>query len=182
MSASESRKAASRYRIDKQRAETIINADTVDIGTPRISPAERAQELLRLGEKALGQRMYSAAATSLEEGISLGELEPSAFAQARFLLAVALLGGRRPSLCTGSELDRVCDLLRTLSEPRAVFLATLVEEDRTNAWMSSPAVPDSLRLNAQQVDRPSADLIRRHVPAPQSRVWRVLDERAGEPT
>ncbi|MDQ1037378.1 hypothetical protein QFZ75_003794 [Streptomyces sp. V3I8] len=188
MGGSRDRKNSTTHYIGRQEAHTINNADTVNhirelhLAPPEPTPRERAEEHLRLGDASLRQGLHHSAVTHLTECISLGALAPSAAAHARFLLALARLGGRRPSLCTTAEAAAALDLLGPLHEPHARFLAALVQEDRTNAWMGSAAVPDSLRTKARQIDRSYADLIRRHVPAPQSRVWQALDERAGGTT
>ncbi|WP_328495160.1 hypothetical protein OHS59_22270 [Streptomyces sp. NBC_00414] len=188
MAGNRDRETSSTYHIGQQEARTINNADTVNqigaihLGPREPTPYERAQDGLRLGETSLHQGLYDSAVTHLTECVGLGALDPSAAAHARFLLALAGLGGKRPSLCTNAELASALALLGPLREPHARFLAVLVEEDRTNAWMGSLAVPDSLRWKAQQVDRLYADLIRRHVPASESRVWQALNERAGGTT
>ncbi|WP_405536400.1 hypothetical protein OG787_24575 [Streptomyces sp. NBC_00075] len=172
----------STYDIGRQEARTINNADTINISYRDPGPVESAEQFLRLGETSLHQGLYDSAVAHLTKCVGLGVSDPSAAAHARFLLALATLRGKRPSLCTGAELTSVVSLLSPLLEPSARFLVALVEEDRTNAWMASSEVPVSLRLSARQVDRSHADLIRRHVPAPQSRVWQALNERAGGTT
>ncbi|WP_105970316.1 hypothetical protein [Streptomyces geranii] len=170
------------YNVGRQEARTINNADTINISYRDPTPIESAEEFLRLGETSLHQGFYDSAVAQLTKCVGLVVPDPSAAAHARFLLALATLRGRRPSLCSGPELTSVISLLSPLSEPYARFLVALVEEDRTNAWMASSEVPVELRLSARQVDRLHADLIRRHVPAPQSRVWQALNERAGGTT
>ncbi|WP_413758239.1 hypothetical protein [Streptomyces sp. MMBL 11-3] len=185
MGGNRDRKNSTTHYIGRQEAGTINNADTVNhirelhLAPPEPTPRERAEERLRLGEASLRHGFHHSAVTHLTESVGLGALDPSTAAYARFLLALATLGGKRPSLCTGAVITCVRDLLGPLHEPHAQFLAALVEEDRIHAWRGTPVAPEDLRTKARQIDRSYADLIRRHVPAPQSRVWQALDERAG---
>ncbi|WP_030544925.1 hypothetical protein [Streptomyces albus] len=179
------------HRIRKQRAEKIYNG-TVYTGTvhqhrtaPEPSPGEQAARLLRSGETFLREGLHARARESLGQCLSLCALDPAQTADARFLLALATLDGRRPSLCSGRETTSVLEILTPLQPYHlsARFLAALVSEDRTHAWRGSSGVPEGLRLLVRQVDREHARLICRHVPAPECRTWRALHDHAagGEP-
>lgn len=174
------------HRIREQRAENIYNG-TIYTGPvlPEPSPGEQAARLLRAGETFLREGLPARARDSLGQCLSLCALSPAQIADARFLLALATLGGRRPSLCSGREVTSVLEILTPLQAHHlpARFLAALVGEDRTHAWRGEPGVPESLRLLVRQVDREHARLICRHVPAPECRTWRALHDHAagGEP-
>ena len=177
MGGSKNQKAKGTHNVDRPVAETIYNADTIYLASPEPSAQERAEDLFRRGERSLRDVFYESAVAHLTQCVDLGALGPSATADARFFHALAILGGKRPSMCSGSQITAALKALGPSPHTaHARFLLALVEEDRTNAWMDSPRSPGNLRLMAQQVDRSHAELICRHVPARESRVWRALNE------
>jgi hypothetical protein len=127
----------------------------------------QANGLLALGNKEYG--------TAVEELTRALRFQPTD-AELHFVLALALLRGRRPHRVRSQrELDAVRHHLRQAEcLPHAKLLRLLVEEDCGRHWERGVPVSGQVHELVGRADRVRAVEIAEHVAAPQNRVWGLI--------
>lgn len=158
----------SEYNIGQQNAHNIYNADNI-----YFQPDPAA--LFSSGVRALAGRDYATACTQLAAAVKANPADT----QAQYYLSLAQLEGKRPHSHSAARVAEVEQhLVAAAALPEAQALRVLVQEDYRMSWKNSSSVPDSLMRLGQSVTASRAREIVQHVPAPESRVWRVLKARA----
>ncbi|MFC6080425.1 tetratricopeptide repeat protein [Sphaerisporangium aureirubrum] len=155
-----------------------------------ISTTPPPTDVYKQGVTYLRQRQYSLATTALEQAT----LDVENSTQAHFLLAVALLHGKRPRLHEGGRrgIKRIeRELRQTLAQSPghvgALLLWAIIKEDyyRQNGFDFDPPAPEEMlssalgALGALGEDDENVPIILAHVEASGSRVRRVLEEYFG---
>ncbi|OZM78078.1 hypothetical protein [Pseudonocardia sp. MH-G8] len=149
-----------------QVAQTINNAGSA----PTVDPAVAGLALLETDQYALAARRF-------EEALGMRPAD----ARVHFWRAVALLQGRRPRRHSGETLDRVTAHLRAARElPEARVLHALIIEDHQQMRRRSATPPADVLELVLRITSESAELIRRHVPARETRMWSALESRQDE--
>jgi len=155
-------------QVDEQHAHIIQNADVINNHPSAVLDHYAA------GVGALHEERYRDALLHLDSALDAG----GARSETWFYSALALMRGIRPlrhPRVTLVEVDR--RLERAGDLPAAVVLRALVADDYTQAWRRHTTLPADLnRLVSGLGDRERQE-ISRHVPAPESRVWRALQQR-----
>ncbi|GAA0928344.1 hypothetical protein [Pseudonocardia zijingensis] len=151
-------------------AEVVQFADTIH----NREPARTVDDLMHAGHVLLASRSYAEAARCFTEAIT----EEPARAEAHFALALALLQGQRPHRHGEATLRRVEGHLHAASglvESRVLEL--LVAEDSRLAWRHAPPqIPSHVTALARELPVDRAVLILTHVPAPEARTWRAIEQ------
>lgn len=159
----------SEFRINRQQAWLIQNADVINNGPP-------PRDFRKLGMRALALRQYQEAVSHFSAALrdSPDELD------LHYYLALTLLGGERPNRQARSTIDRAEAHLRAASTlPHALALATLIAEDYDLSWRRFSAIPPSLDRLARCIAQEHRREILDHVPAPEARTWQVLQRKGG---
>jgi thioredoxin-like negative regulator of GroEL len=136
--------------------------------------ARTSDDHVRAGLALLTSGSYAEAARCFTEAVT----EEPRYAEAHFGLALALLQGRRPHRHGEATLRRVEGHLRAadgLVEARVLEL--LVAEDHRLAWQqASRQIPPHVTALARELSVERAHLILTHVPAPEARTWRAIEQ------
>jgi hypothetical protein len=158
------------FNIGEQRAENIYNADTIHVHAQRV-------DYLGLGLKSLAAHDYASARGHLS---AAAEADPGNYT-IYYYLSLAQLDGRRPHMHSGATVEEIQRRLANAADRMlaAKALLILVAEDYQLAWRSSGFIPDELISLVRSVPIEHALEIVEHVPAEQSRVWRLLAARIG---
>ncbi len=152
------------FNIDRQRADTIQNADT-------IYNYARDKDHSGIATTALHAQNYSTAAAHYIAALEIRPCDPGL----HYGLALALLGGVRPNRHTRgniTEIQRHLNEARVL--PEAQVLSALVSEDYGLFWQRYFDVPVSLKGLIDRTSAERATEIVFHVPAREARTWQEL--------
>lgn len=157
------------FHIGEQHAKNIYQAEHIHLNP---APADHA----RLGAEALAlhdypvARKYLAAAAEANPGDS----------RINYQYSLALLDGRRPHMHSAATVEQVQRRLGMVQKqlPEAMALLVLVAEDYQLTWKNNNTIPEALIELANSVSPQRAREVIDHVPAEQSRVWRLLALRA----
>jgi hypothetical protein len=156
---------SSENRFEKIDAEVVQIAETINNATgPTTDPARTGLELLEQGQYEMSVRQFHDALVTKPTDAHLN-----------FWRAIALLQGRRPHRHSRETIARVrAHLLTAAVLPEARVLHALVIEDTGLRWRRADHPPEDILETARGTARDSAELILRHVPARETRVWRAL--------
>jgi hypothetical protein len=175
-----------RVHIDAQvhdRARLYVAGNDLTISTAP-SPADAYKQ----GITYLRQRQYAPAATALEQAT----LDSENSTQAHFLLAVALLHGKRPRLHENGRrgIKRIeRELRQTLTQSPghagALLLWAIIKDDyyQQNGFDFDPPAPEEMlssALGALGEADEDVPIILAHVEASGSRVLQILEEYFGQ--
>ena len=153
------------FNIDRQRADSIQNADTIN------NNYVRDKDHTGIATTALQAQHYSTAAAHYIAALETRPDDPSS----HYGLALALLGGVRPNRHTR---ENITEIQRHLNEarvlPEAQVLSALVSEDYGLFWQRYFDVPASLKSLVDRTNTKRAAEIVFHVPAPEARTWQEL--------
>lgn len=155
------------FNIDRQRADMIQNADT-------INNYVRDKDHIGIATAALQAKHYSTAAAHYVAALETLPGDPGL----HYSLALALLGGVRPNRHTR---ESIVEIQRHLGEaqvlPEAQILSALVSEDYGLFWQRYIDVPASLKSLVDRINIKRAAEIVFHVPAREARTWQELAEK-----
>lgn len=161
------------FDIDRQRADTIQNADIINNGGV-INNYARDKDHLQIAATALQAQHYSTAAAHYIAALEARPGDPDL----HYALALALLGGVRPSRHTRENITEIQRHLREAQAlPEAQVLSALVSEDYGLFWQRYFDVPASLRSLIDRTSANRAEEIVFHVPAREARTWQELAEK-----
>jgi len=153
------------FNIDRQRADSIQNADTIN------NNYVRDKDHTGIATTALQAQHYSTAAAHYIAALETRPDDPSS----HYGLALALLGGVRPNRHTRENIN---EIQRHLNEarvlPEAQVLSALVSEDYGLFWQRYFDVPTSLKGLVDRTSTKRATEIVFHVPAREARTWQEL--------
>jgi hypothetical protein len=153
------------FNIDRQRADSIQNADTIN------NNYVRDKDHTGIATTALQAQHYSTAAAHYIAALETRPDDPSS----HYGLALALLGGVRPNRHTR---ENITEIQRHLNEarvlPEAQVLSALVSEDYGLFWQRYFDVPTSLKGLVDRTSAKRATEIVFHVPAREARTWQEL--------
>lgn len=155
-------------QVDEQHAQIIQNADVIN------NHPSAALDHYAAGVRALREERYREALLHLDAALDEGGSRPETW----FYSALAQLHGIRPlrhSQATIVEVDR--RLERADDLPAAIVLRALVADDYVQAWRRHTTLPADLNRLVRGLSDRQRQEISRHVPAPESRVWRALQQR-----
>ncbi|MGH3778679.1 MAG: hypothetical protein ACRDRR_23580 [Pseudonocardiaceae bacterium] len=155
------------FNIDRQRANTIQNADI-------INNYARDKDHAQIATTALHAEHYSTAAAHYVAALETQPGDPGL----HYALALALLGGVRPNRHTRENITEIQRHLREAQVlPEAQVLSALVSEDYGLFWQRYCDVPASLRGLIDRISTKRAAEIMFHVPAREARTWQELAEK-----
>jgi hypothetical protein len=139
-------------------------------------PVPTAADHIRTGHALLATRTYPEATRCFTAAITA---DP-ACTEGHFGLALALLQGVRPHRHGARTIHRVEDHLHAAAGlVEAHVLGLLVAEDHRLAWRTAPPdIPRDVMAIAEQLSTDRAELILTHVPAPEARTWRAIEQAA----
>jgi len=159
----------SKFEIHDQHAEKIYQADIINV-----HEAQRVDHF-GLGLKSLAAHDYASARRQLS---AAAEADPGNHIVS-YYLSLAQLDGRRPHMHSGATVEQIQRRLNTAVDrlPAAKALLILVAEDYQLAWRASEYIPAELIDLIRSVPVQQALEIVEHVPAEESRVWRLLSAR-----
>ncbi|TWF78034.1 hypothetical protein FHX44_113953 [Pseudonocardia hierapolitana] len=155
-------------RFERIDAQIVQIADTIHQTTgPTTDPGRIGREFLDQGQYELAARQFRDALAARPTDVHLN-----------FLRAIALLQGRRPNRHSREMISQIRAHLRAAADlPEARVLHALVIEDAGLRWRRADHPPEDVLDTARHTASDSAELILRHVPAREARVWRVLAQR-----
>jgi hypothetical protein len=160
----------------KQPKTTVRDSAGVQLGDHNVMhnhfPAAPRVDHAARGRVALRAKDYGAAVSQFTAALE----EQPEHAELRYLLALALLGGRRPhQVRSRAEVTAIRQHLaaaETLDHAR--LLRVLVEEDLGRHWERGAGVPSGLVDLVRSVPPERAAELVEHISAPRNRVWELL--------
>jgi nucleoside phosphorylase len=138
---------------------------------------EQAVDHAELGAQALVVHDYSSARAHFADAAKATPTDPLI----QYQLSLAELDGQRPHMHSAATIETVERRLKSVIEqlPEIRALQLLVAEDYRLTWKTNNSVPQALIDLVNSVPAQRAREITEHVPAEESRVWRLLAVRAG---